>query len=786
MVSMLDRKLRRDLWRLKGQVGTIALVLACGIMAMVMLRSAYGSLLLARDDYYARYRFGDLFSHLERAPDSVARRLEALPGVALAYTRIVKDVMVPIGDEPDPVTGTLISLPDVGEPPLGQLYLRSGRMPMTGADEAVVLEQFADAHHLVAGDSLPVVIEGRLRHIRLVGIALSPEYVLASRMGGLVDKRRFVVLWMPRKSIAAAFKMEGAFNDVVLQLEPHADKDAVLGDLDRELARYGGTHAVGRDRQQSNNMLTSELSILRTLALVIPAIFLAVAAFLVNVVISRLIFLERQQIAVLKAIGFANRRIGVHYLGLVALIVAIGSLVGIVMGIQTGRWMTALYAEFYRFPNYHHRVSPVLIVITVAIGLGAAVSGALGAVRRVARMPPAQAMRPPAPLTYRRSALGTALGHTLGPSATMVIREVERRPIRFLLSALGIAMGIAIFVMGRFANDSWGRLMTEVYPREHQEDLVVSFARSAPERAVEELAHIPGVLYAERQRIVPVRMRAGNHFRDVTIVGMPPHQELRHLLDDGRIPVELPISGLIITDKLAEVLGVRVGDEVLADVLEGDWRTRRMAIAGVIREPFGLFGYARADWLSQALGEAPRVSAVLLRIDPVRSAAVRARLKELPQVIGVTSTAQVIENYHEQTGKSVVVMTLILTISAAAIAIGIVYNNARIALSLRSRDLATLRVLGFTRREISNVLLGELGAQVVAGIPLGLVLGTAWAKLLTRGFNTESLRFPFFISPRTYVIASAIALISGAVSALLVRNKLDHLDLIGVLKSSWE
>jgi putative ABC transport system permease protein len=344
---MLERKLRRDIWRLKGQVATIALVLACGIMALVMLRSAYGSLLRARDDYYARYRFGDVFSHLERAPDAVATRLEALPGVALVYPRIVKDVMVPIADEPDPVTGTLISLPDVGEPPLGQLYLRSGRLPDAGADEAVVLEQFAEAHHLVAGDSLPVVIEGRLRHIRLVGIALSPEYILASRMGGLVDKRRFVALWMPRSSIEAAFKMDGAFNDVVLQLEPHADTAAVLDALDRELARYGGTHAVARDRQTSNFMLTNELSILRTLALVIPAIFLAVAAFLVNVVISRLIFLERQQIAVLKALGFANRRIGMHYLGLVALIVAGGAVAGILMGIQTGRWLTGVYAEFY-------------------------------------------------------------------------------------------------------------------------------------------------------------------------------------------------------------------------------------------------------------------------------------------------------------------------------------------------------------------------------------------------------------------------------------------------------
>ena len=785
-MSMLGRKSRRDLVRLKGQVATIALVLACGIMSIVMLRSAYSSLLAARDDYYARFRFGEVFAHLERAPESIAARLEAMPGVALVYPRIVKNVMVPIADEPDPVTGTVISLPDAGDPPLGGLYLRAGRMPLPDVDEAVILEQFATAHALVPGDSIPVVIEGRLRKIRICGIALSPEYVLASATGGLVDKRRFVVLWMPRKTIAPAFQMDGAFNDVVIQLEPHAEPVGIVQQLDRELARYGGTHAVGRDRQMSNYMLTSELQVLRTLAIAIPAIFLGVAAFLVNVVISRLIFLERGQIAVLKALGFSNRRVGMHYLGLVTLIVGVGAVLGMWFGVVTGGWMTGLYASFYRFPSYVHHVPASLVVMTLAIGLGTAVLGALAAVRRVVRMPPAEAMRPPAPLSYRTSRAGTAIGRAFGPSGTMVVRELERRPFRFLLSVLGIAMGVGIYVMGNMSRDSFDDLMGRIYPIEHQEDLVVMLAHSAPARAAEELAHVPGVLHAEGERVVPVRMRAGSRWRDVTLVGLPAEPELRHLMNDGETPVPLPPAGLVVSTKLAEVLGLHVGDEVSADVLEGDWATHRFAIAGTIDEAFGLFGYARRDYLADALGEQPRISQVLLHIDPIAGPAVRAHLKDLPAVIGVTSTDQVIANYRAQTGQSVLVMTLILAVSAAAIAIGIVYNNARIALSMRSRDLATLRVLGFSRREISNILLGELGLQVLVGIPLGLALGTLWAAMLVAGFDQESMRFPLHIADRTYVAAAAIALVSGAVSALLVRRKLDRLDLIGVLKSSWE
>ncbi|HEX5060119.1 MAG TPA: ABC transporter permease, partial [Kofleriaceae bacterium] len=402
-MSALHRKLRRDLWRLKGQVATIALVLACGIMAMIMLRSTWQSLLGARDAYYEQYRFADVFAHLERAPESVGARLEQLPGIAIVHTRITEDVMVPLAGEPDPVTGKIVSLPESGIPPLNQLYLRAGRLPI-GDDEAVVLEQFASAHALQPGDRLPVVINGRLRSIVVVGITLSPEYVLAMSGRELApDNRRFVVLWMLRDAVAPAFRMEGAFNDVVARLEPGASVPAALAAIDRELARYGGLHAVARDKQMSNYALTNELGVLRTLALIIPAIFLAVAAFLVNVVVSRLVFLERTQIAVLKAIGYTNRSVALHYLGLVALIVSISAIGGVLAGVKTGQWMTNLYADFYRFPTRVHHVAPMLVALTLGIGLAAAVTGALSAVRRIARMPPAQAMRPPAPLDYRKT-----------------------------------------------------------------------------------------------------------------------------------------------------------------------------------------------------------------------------------------------------------------------------------------------------------------------------------------------------------------------------------------------
>jgi putative ABC transport system permease protein len=372
----------------------------------------------------------------------------------------------------------------------------------------------------------------------------------------------------------------------------------------------------------------------------------------------------------------------------------------------------------------------------------------------------------------------------LGTPALMVVREIRRRPLRFAMSVLGIGMGVAIFVMGRSSWDSFDHLMTEQFPRQHREDITVTVARAVPVRALRELEHVPGVELAEGQRMVAVRFRAAARWRDAAIIGRPEPAVLNQLIHAGRSLVDLPPQGLVMTDRLAELLEVRIGDEVWVEILEGDFATRALPIVGLIDEAFGLQAYARADWLATVLREEPRVNTLLLRVDPVHADAVRDRLKELPSVISVTSTESIIRRFREQTGSAMLVMTVILTLSAAAISIGVVYNNARVTLSMRSRDLASLRVLGFTRAEISRMLLGELGAQVIAGIPLGLWLGTQWSRYLAARIDPETIRFQVHITDQTYAMAALIALVSGVISALFVRRKLDRLDLVGVLKSS--
>jgi putative ABC transport system permease protein len=517
-VSALNRKMLRDLAHLKGQVVTIAAVLGCGIMALLMLESTYASLLESRDSYYADYRFGQLFARLERAPQSLASRLETIPGVAQVYDRLVEPVMLRSRPSLSRSAGN-VSIPSDGEAPLNGLHLTEGRLPDRYADdEVVLLDQFAKAWDLRPGDRLPVVMNGSKKEVEIVGLGMSPEYIFA--MSGheiIADVKRFAVLWTRREVVAAAFQMEGAFNDLVLRLEPGGSETAVMDALDRELEPFGGFHAVARDKQLSHAALAGELAQLQGMALWIPLIFMGVAAFLVNIVVSRLILLERSQIAVLKALGYSSARIARHYLGMVALIVVFGAVIGVGLGAWAGQGMTNMYTSFFRFPRSVYHIAPSQLITGVGIGLAAGVFGALWSVFQVTRMPPAEAMRPAAPTKYRRSLLARlGVDRWVGPAVTMIARGIMRRPLRFIFSTTGIAMGVGIYIMGTFSWDAFDYLMKEVLPRQLRGDLQVTFAKPLPERAIRDLAHLPGVQIAEGFHTVPVRFHSGSARRGIT------------------------------------------------------------------------------------------------------------------------------------------------------------------------------------------------------------------------------------------------------------------------------
>lgn len=786
MVAALDRKLLRDLSHMRGQVITIALVVACGIASFTTTAGTYESLLNARDDYYAAQRFPDVFASLKRAPRALLPHIAALPGVSRIQDRVVEHVSIPMPSMLEPATGQIISLPSGRPPVLSSVVLRRGRMPEPfREDEVLAVESFVDAHNIALGDPIPAVINGTLRTLRVVGVAMSPEVLFAVSPGEFVpDPMRFAVLWMDREILASAYDMKGAFNDVLLDLEPGVEQRAVIADLNRLLAPYGGAGAYGRAQHQSNSILTGELTQLANMAGMMPAIFLGVAAFLINLVLGRIVQLQRPQVAALKAVGYSNRVIGLHFLKLVLVIVLLGTVLGVAFGVYMGDVMVALYRRYFHFPSLNFTLDLGMVLQSVGISFAAAFIGAMVSVRKVVSLPPAEAMQPEPPAVYRRS-LSERLGlfAYFGQATRMVMREVERRPLRLLLSSFGIACSVALLVVGRFSFDAIDVYMETVFHRSQRQDMTITFGNGLSRDALRELAHLDGVLRAEGQRMVRARLIAGHHQRDVAIRGHDRDADLQPFVDaQGRI-LQPPESGLALTSKLAEILELAPGDEVRVELLEGPRTTTTMRVASTVDELFGLFGHMEAGALTRLAGEGDAINMAYLRVDPAQKTSIIRALKDRPAVLGVTQQSEVIERFQTQTADQMNVTTLIITLFAAIIAAGVIYNNARVALSTRNRDLASLRVLGFRRSEISAILLGELALQVLLALLPGMLLGTWMADAMLSATDPEQYRFPLVISLRTYVFAGLVTVASAAIAALLVRRKLDHLDLIGVLKT---
>lgn len=782
----IDRKAVRDLWAIKGQAIAIALVIASGVGTFVMSLNTLKSLQNSQELYYEKYRFAHVWSHVKRAPMSLVRRIEVIPGVSQAYPRVVVDVTLDVRGMVEPAVGRLISIPERRVPLVNDLHLRKGRWIEPHRDgEVLVSEAFAVSHHLEIGESVTAVINGRRQKLTIVGVVLSPEYIIQIHGANLLpDDRRFGIFWMGYEQLASAFNLDGAFNDVAITLSRGASEPEVIQRLDDLTKPYGGRGASGREDHVSHRYISDEIRQLRSLGLIAPSIFFSVAAFLLNVVLTRLIGVQREQIAALKAFGYTKLQIGLHYIKLVLLISLAGTAVGIVVGSMLGRSLTEMYTTLYRFPVFGFEWNASVVLGALLISSAAAVAGTLLAVRRAVALPPAEAMRPEPPAVYRPTLLDrSGLGEFLPQAARMIFRELERKPIKAAMSCLGISMAVAILVLGAFTMDSINYIMNFQFALSQRQDLLVTFTEPTTAGALYELQHLPGVVRCEPIRSTATRFHFRHRTRRVGIIGLNPGGRLYRLLDEQERLVSVPRDGLLLSTKLAELLDVRLGDRVRVEVLEGEQPIREVPVSAMVTEYGGTNAYMDAGAMHRLLREGETLTGAFLSVQRDRMEDMYRTLKNTPRVAGVTIKEASVKSFHDTIAENLGRIRFFNILFAVVIAFGVVYNSARISLAERSRDLATLRVIGFTRAEISAILLGELAVVTLAAIPLGLVVGYLFAAWAVLGLDTEVYRVPLIIERATYGFAVAVVLAGAAISGLLVRERLDYLDLIAVLKT---
>lgn len=785
-IGSLNKKLFRDLWRIKGQGLAISAVVACGIALMI---SSFGTVTVLEESmraFYDRTRFADVFGTLKRAPDSLLEDIQQIPGVAIAETRITAAVNLDMPNMDEPATGRLISLPERGEPLLNDVVILAGRYPSPlRPSEVAITEPFAKAHKLGLGGTFQAIINGNKRTLEIVGIALTPEYIYALGPGSLMpDDKRFGAMWMGRKALAAAFDMDGAFNDVTMGLQRGASEDEVVRQLDVLLEPYGGVGAYAREDQLSHFFLTNEIVQLRTSGAIFPPVFLLVAAFLLNVVVSRIVATEREQIGLLKAFGYNDMEVGWVYLKLVLILVLVGLGLGIALGLWMGSGMITMYATYYKFPLLNYGINPGVLTSAAMISLIAGLAGGLGAVRQAVKLSPAVAMAPPVPTSYQAGALSRFFSQfKISQPTRMIFRHVTRFPVRAGLTIIGVAFSVALMIMSLFFLDSVERVIEVYFFQAERQTLTVSFVEPRPATVEQEIQNLPGVIKTQPVRSVAVRLRNGHLSDRKAIQGIVSGADLARLLDNDQKIIEPPPGGLALSKHIATDLNLKIGDVVTVEVLQERRPIVQIPIVRLVEEYLGFQAYMHIDAVNRMMKEGPTVTSVHVMVDSRYADELYATLKDTPAVAGIAQQTATLTSFRETMDNTMNVMIGFYVGLASLIAFGVAYNAARIALSERARALASLRVLGFTREEVTYILLGELGVLTLVSLPVGCILGYGMALSMSPMLSTDMYNFPFVIEPSTYGWSVVVVCISAILCGLITRHRVFGLDLVSALKT---
>jgi putative ABC transport system permease protein len=782
----LDRKLLRDFRRLWAQALAIALVLACGVAVILMSFGMSAALDETREAYYERNRFADVFVQARRAPRSLLPEIAAIPGVASVEARISGHAILDVPGRTEAAVGQILSLPEFGAPRLNTPLLRAGTWPNPDStDDVVVNEPFAEANGFRVGDTFQATLDGRKRQLRITGTALSPEFVYTIGPGALMpDDTRFGILWMSDAAVAAAYDMQGAFNDLALALVPGAAAQPVIDRLDETLRPYGGLGAYGRDLQLSNSFVESEIDGLRVMAYILPPVFLGITVFLVNMVMSRIVALERGEIGLLKALGYSNAEISLHYVLLSGLIAVAGVLIGWAAGALLARGMAALYARFYDFPYLIFRMPGEVYVLSGLLALAAATLGAIRSALSAARLPPAVAMSPPAPPRYRRNLLDRGLAAArLSQPTMMIVRSLVRWPVRALLTTLGLALATSILVSSGFFSDATDEMIGTIFDQSNRQDVMLVLSDDLPRAAVEEVRRLPGVLRAEPQLYHAAILRHGHREKRTAVEARDPDADLSRVVDDAGRAVTPEPGSVHLSRRLARHLDVGAGDTVTIEFLAGRRETVEVPVGGIVTQFIGLGAYMDLDSLNALHRTAPRVSTVNLALDEAETEAFHRAIKEIPRISAAVFMTVNRRSFVDTIQQNMLVTATVYGALGVLITFGVAYNGARVQLSERARELASLRILGFSRAEVSYVLIGETLILALLAQPLGWWIGVGVARLFTQAFSSDLYEIPLVIEPSTFTQASLVVLGATAVSLLLVRRRLDGLDLVAVMKT---
>jgi putative ABC transport system permease protein len=788
-LAVLDRKLLRDLWKSKGQVLAVSAVILCGIASFVSVSSAYRNLKLTRDTYYRQYRLADFWINFERAPNTAVFRIEAIPGVRQARGRIVQDVNLDLEGDDEPKIGRIVSMPDRPRTVLNDIHLTAGRYFSGDAlDEVILSDRFAKANRLTIGDRIRATINTRKETLRIVGTALSPEYVYMIRNGQefLPNDKGFAVLFVKETFAEMILDMREACNEIVGTVDDARRLDVILDQAEKALEPFGVFAKIKRADQISNQFLSNEIKGLGVSAKITPNIFLGVAAMILAILLSRMVKRERTEIGLLKAYGYDNISIMSHYLKF-ALTVAIAGWIG---GVLAGNWlsyyMIRLYQEFFQFPLLAHRNYAGVIGFGLATALLSGAFGASFAVWRVLHISPAQSMQPEAPrlggaILIERIAW---LWRRVSFSWKMILRNMARYKVRAALTILGVTIATAILLFGRFMGDTVDRLMDHQFREMQRQDMKVTFEAERGKAAAYDLARLEYVERVEPLFEYPFEIRHGWRKKELLITGFEPGARLLRLRNEQGEPLDVSRDGLILTQRTMAELDLRPGDAVEIKPLMGKVRkSRTVVVRPAVSQYLGMAAYMNIEQLSRLADESLAMNGALLRVDRGRERALSRKLKDVPAVGAVVIKHEMLKAFEKTLARNMQVMNTIMLVFAGVIAFAIIYNSTSITIVERNRELASLRVLGFTREEVGRIVFRENWLLSIFGVFFGIPLGLVLCRVIIVFYNNDLYQLPFYIRSTTFLWTAASIAVFVLIANWTSRRRISGLDMVEVLKS---
>lgn len=785
-MNVLDRKLLREVRSSGALLLAIASIMAVGIMCFVYMRSTYHNLSLAKWRYYSQCRMADFWIELKKAPLSEVEELNKLPGITAIRPRIQFFATVDLDRVAAPLNGLVLSLPNLREPIINDIVIQSGGyFSETRDNEVIVNAAFARRHKIHPGQSIHLILNNRRQELLVVGTAISSEFVYLVAPGSIApDPEHFGVFYLKRTFAEEVFDFGGATNQIVGQLDPvHRGRpQEILRRIETKLAPYGVATSYALNTQASNRFLSDEIRGLGLFSTIMPIVFLSVAALVLNVLMVRLIDQQRVVIGTFKALGYADARIFMHYTKFALALGLASGLIGLGLGYLMANFVISMYRMFYEFPDLENRIFPGTYAGGLGVALGCALLGSLQAARAALRLSPAEAMRPKPPVQGGAIWLERLpwLWRRLSFGWRLVLRNVFRNPLRTSVGIFATAMGAGLLVTGLILSSAINYLIGFQFQLVTRSDVDLRFKDERGLGALLEARRLPGVDRAEPTFDMSCTFINGPHSRRGAISGLMPGGRLTIPRDVEGRPIRIPTTGLAMSRKLATLLNVSAGDMISILPTKGLREELLVLVAELSDSYIGLAVYADLQYLSRLMGEEFVVNGAQLAIEPGANvqATLFRELKQLPAIQSVNARADVIKNLEFIVATQRIFIGFLIVFSGT-IFFSSLLNSSLIGLAERRREVATLRVLGYTEWQVGGLFLRESLVINSLGTLVGLPLGYSLAYALSRMYDTEMFRFPLVSPPKvwygTVVMAVLFALVAHAVVQRTI-NRLDWLD----------